>query len=624
VSRGCADISEFRSARPLCILPGHGMETRDLLLLIGFLRGGRVFPLAASQREMPIQRSIRLMYDTIAERERSLFGGAAPPIPGSERVPAEAPASSHGDLRRRGAVTAWSGDFLAWTSRIGEIPDPGVILCLMYEGSAADAALPIDVFAQTLRRYALRDPAMRATLDAHFEAAGTFVPPWLTPEVRRRRSQEAFDRAMKVAREQGFAAAAPLFEGVRGDRFAPAQIAIAVHELRELGDVESARGRLDEVLRVAPRNVAARMQRAQILAADAARRVDAAGDWLAVLRELARSDVTDPAHEVGDAARAGLWALNREFRNQPKLAAAAALVKQDPDRGFEALSRYVHTHPCAWDAQILLASVALARQSFELTVKLLADLRWLHVDNPNPHFVYGQALASRGDAEAAAPALEHAARIAPSDADIAHWLAFARSKLAGASSAAPESVGVKVAHHVTRTLLLVMGFVRGGRVHPAVLTLHRVPGDVSLALVVQALAGQEQRRFGDTGVPSGQPGSVPPASAEPPSGVAHDDGEIELRAVSERVVLLDRGGARLSVEQLVGDVPDPGVVVALLYEAVSRGPGGRLEHAPPPAECRDTLAAITSADTEISARLRRHLESAEATMMARLELGAVT
>ena len=43
-------------------------------------------------------------------------------------------------------------------------------------------------------------------------------------------------------------------------------------------------------------------------------------------------------------------------------------------RHVEAVSRYVHTHPCAWDAQVLLASMALGRQSFELTVKLLA---WL-------------------------------------------------------------------------------------------------------------------------------------------------------------------------------------------------------------------------------------------------------
>src|SRR5262249_13164494 len=147
------------------------------------------------------------------------------------------------ELRRRAALTSWYGDFLAPTSRIGELADPGVLLCLLYEGPVADAALPIDVFAQTLRRFALRDGALRARFGEHVERAGTFVPPWLSPEHRRQRSQEAFDRAMKVAREQGFAAAVPLFEGVRGDSFAPAQIAIAVHELRDMRDAESALSR---------------------------------------------------------------------------------------------------------------------------------------------------------------------------------------------------------------------------------------------------------------------------------------------------------------------------------------------------------------------------------------------
>src|SRR5262249_39968666 len=133
-------------------------------------------------------------------------------------------------LRARAAVTAWSGDPLAWNARIGEVPDPGVLLCLLYDVPAADAALPIDVFAQTLRRFSLRESALRARFEEHVDRAGTFVPPWLSPEVRRQKSQHAFDRAMKAAREQGFAHAAPLFEGVRGECFAPAQIAIAVYE----------------------------------------------------------------------------------------------------------------------------------------------------------------------------------------------------------------------------------------------------------------------------------------------------------------------------------------------------------------------------------------------------------
>ena len=68
------------------------------------------------------------------------------------------------------------------------------------------------------------------------------------------------------------------------------------------------------------------------------------------------------------------------------------------------------------DAQGLLASLALSRQSFELTIKLLADVRWLYARDPNPHFVYGQAQASKGNTEEAVAALEHAARIAPTDA----------------------------------------------------------------------------------------------------------------------------------------------------------------------------------------------------------------
>ena len=587
------------------------MDTRDLLLLIGFLRGGRMFPAAVPQRELPAARSLRHVLDAIADQERQLFGGplSTPAGPRSMASPTSVtePASvsysaDHADLRRRTAMTAWTGDFLAPTSRIAEVPDPGVLLCLLYDGPVVDAALPIDVFAQTLRRYALRDPTLRARFDEHVQQAGTFVPPWLSPEVRRQRSQQAFDRAMKVAREEGFAAAAPLFEGVRGDLFAPAQIAIAVHELRELGDGESALGRLDEVVRIAPRNVAARMARAQVLMADAGRRVDAAADYLTVLRELRRAitgSAVGPTDEVQAAAREGLWALHREYGNPRKLETAATLARADPPRGFEAVSRYVHTHPCAWDAQVLLASLALQRESFDLTIKLLGSVRWLFPDEPNPHFVYGQALASKGDAKAAVRALEHAAGLAPGDADIARWLTFSRDKLRGLGE--PASIAIKVAHHVTRTLMLLVGFVRAGRVSPAAMALHKVPGEVSLELVVQALAGQEQRRFGD--------GASPPAI-----------GEAELATVRERVVLLDDVGNRLGVDQLVGDVPDPGVLIALLYEAVRRDAAGRPAPDPTPAECRAALAAMAQTDTEISAKLERHRRSDDATLMARLDL----
>src|SRR5262249_53514422 len=135
--------------------------------------------------------------------------------------------------------------------------------------------------------------------------------------------------------------------------------------------------------------------------------------------------------------------------------------------------------------------------------------------------------------------------------------------------------------------------------HSAVLTLHRVPGDVSLALVVQALAGQEQRRFG---------------------GGADAGAEIDLSAASERTVLLDYTGARLAVESLVGDVVDPGVVTALLYESVGRDAAGRTTYDPPPEESNRMLHTVAQVDTEISSKLLRHLRSADATLMARLDL----
>jgi tetratricopeptide (TPR) repeat protein len=574
------------------------METRDLLLLIGFLRGGKMFPVAVPQRGLPASRSLRLLFAFIAEEEHRLFG---PPAASGIADPQ----TDRDELRARTALTAWSGDYLQPNTRIGEVPDPGVLLCLLYEGPAADAALPIDVFAQTLRRFALRDPAIRPRLDEHLDQAGTFVPPWLDPALRRQRSQEAFDRAMKMAREQGFSAAAPLFEAVRGDCFAPAQIAVALHE-REIGDVEAALSRLDEVVRVCPRNVAARMQRAQLLRQDPARAVDAAGDWLTVLREVARapydavtvSAATAPiseapvSREVHAAAAEGLWELCREFGNPGKRDAAFALAKADPQRGFEAVSRYVHTHPCAWDAQLLLASLALARQSFDLTIKLLVGVRWLFPGDPNPHFVYGQALAVKGDHDAAVQALSHAAALAPDDPDIAHWLAFSTEKLAPQAGA---QAGVAIAHHVTRTLLLLVGFVRAGRTFPAALLLRKVGGDVSLAIVVSALAAQEQRRFGD---------GLAPIT------------EVDTAAAAARAVLLDYAGARLSPDQLVGDVPDPGVLIALLYDA----PPALSPAAPPPSEVRAGLLTVVRVDREISSKLEKHLASPESTLMARLEL----
>lgn len=561
------------------------MGTRDLLLLIGFLRNGKMFPTALSFKTLPVQRSLKPVLEGMADQERALFGKAAG-------------VGDREDLRRRAALTSWSGEALAVGMRIGEIPDPGVVLCLLYDVPANEAPLPVDIFAQTLRRYAIRDAQLRARFEQHVDESGTYVPAWLSPEVRRQKSQEAFEAAMKVAREHGFAHAAPLFEGVRGDSFAPAQVAIAVYELRELGDVESAQRRLDEVIRVAPRNVAARMQRAQVLVGDSGRQVEAAADYLVVLREIARPDTQDASREVREVACEGLWALHREFANSAELDAAVQLSRQDPTRGFEVLSRYVHTHPCSWDAQARLASLALSQQRFDLTVKLLSQVRWLFADDPNPHFVYGQALASLGKLEPARAALAYAAALGPSDHEIGRWLAFVQRKLASEQVVSTRAPSVSVADHVARSLLLLLGIVRDGRLHASATVLNRLPGDVALAFVLQSIAAQEQRRFG--------------AEETPRS-------ESDLRDVSERCLIKDLAGETLSVDQTVGDVPDPGILVVLLHASVGRDEAGRpvfeLRHA----NWREALLGMVRQDLDMANKLDRHLKSTDASIKARLD-----
>ena len=566
-----------------------------------------MFPSGLARRGLGEDRSLATLFEPLAEHEAAVFG---PPPRGID--PAE--------LRRRTTLCDWSGEEIAPASRIGEVPDPGVVLCLVYDAKGAEATLPAPVFAQTLRRFALRDPALRARFEQHVAEAGTFVPPWLSPEVHRQKSQEAFDRAMKVAREQGFAVAAPLFEGVRGECFARAQLAIALYELRDLGDLEAALARLGEVVRVAPRDVAARMQRANILLRDPGRKVEASTDYLAVLRELARQDgegasAAAPGPEsrvaprasngVRDAALEGLWALHAEFADPVQLEAAVALARQDAERGFEALSRYVHTHPCAWDAQTKLAALALTRQRFDLTIKLLSGVRWLFPDDPNPHFFYGQALAKKGSTEGALAALEHALRLSPGDADVRKWLTFVQKQLSEEQADDHTAESVAITHHLVRSLLLIVGFVRGGQVQPSAVALHRIPGDVSLALVVQALAAHEQRRFG-------------PSSSAPPAATSNT----ELQRVAERSALLDYAGERLTIDNTIGDVPDPGVIVALLYETAARDATGRLALSPPPAECRRILLEQAGRDGDIAAKLEKHLASPEARLLARLDLGA--
>lgn len=382
-------------------------------------------------------RSLRVAAEALAQQELTLNARSGPADTTFDQDP----------IRLRSALTSWSGNELATGTRVGEVPDPGVLLGLVSEGPIASAPLPVDIAAQTLRRYTIRVPVLKDRFDDHVNRAGTFVPPWLRPDERRQKSQEAFDAAMKVAREQGFAAAAALFEGIRGDCFPEAQTAMAVFELRELGDSQGALRRLGEVLRAAPGNVAARILRAKTLAADPGRLVEAASDFLGVLRELARADRQGseasirPAREIRGEAIEGLWKLHGAFADPPALAAALALAERDPARGFEALWRYVHTHPCAWDAQAHLGTIALSARRFEVTTRMLGNVRWLFPEDPNPHFVYGQALASQGRARAAVPALELAARLSPGDADIARWLAFAREQAAaaGEGEAGPPS-----------------------------------------------------------------------------------------------------------------------------------------------------------------------------------------
>ncbi len=406
-----------------------------------------MFPVALPCRELPAQRSLRVLYDAIAEQESALFhqddpgplpaprdrdGVTEPELPNPLTGGSSTHARSACALRGHGLVRGLPRLDLAHRrgprSRRGALPD---VRGARGRRGAADRRLRPD--AAPLR--AARSHHARRSFDGHVDQAGTFVPPWLSPEVRRLRSQEVFDRAMRVAREQGFAAAAPLFEGVRGDCFAPAQIAIAVHELRELGDTESALGRLDEVMRVAPRNVAARMQRAQILGGRRqpprrrrrrlARRAARAGE-----RQRRRAQ-----RRRGERAPIRRWAsLVQRERGRPRRAVGAAPRVRQPAQargrrgagpaGHRARVRgglALRAHP-----PVRLGRARAPRPRSRSRGRASSSpssssrsVRWLYATDPNPHFVYGQALASRGDIEAALPALEHAARMAPDDAEIA-------------------------------------------------------------------------------------------------------------------------------------------------------------------------------------------------------------
>jgi tetratricopeptide (TPR) repeat protein len=555
-------------------------------------------------------RSLRVAHQAMAEQERALYpdGGDA-----ERTLDAE-------DTRRRSALTSWSGQELSASTRVGEVPDPGVLLGVLSEGPIAAAPLPIDIAAQTLRRFTVRSPELKARFDEHVDRAGTYMPAWLPPDERRQKSQEAFDAAMKVAREQGFATAAAIFEGIRGESYPEAQIAVAVYELRELRETASALRRLGDVLRVAPGNVAARMLRAKALMEDPGRLVEAASDLLVVLRELSEADrepapasalaTNRPAREIRDQAIEGLWALHRSFAAPAELDEALALVQRDPARGFEALWKYVHAHPCAWDAQAHLGTLALAARRFEVTTRMLGNIRWLFPEDPNPHFVYGQALASQGRAKLAVQALELAAALSPDDADIAAWVSYAREQAilqaregeppAPIIPGVPAIRGAKsphVSHPMARSLLILVGLVKGGRVVPAAFLTPKLPGGFPFAFALHEL-GEVERRL------NAGPGA-PPARGPAPR-------------VADRCVLTDYQGNAVRTEGPIGEVPDPGVVVAILYAEPGRDAAGRPLFDPPPAQCRAALIRAVQGDSEVSSRLERHLASDEASVKSRL------
>jgi tetratricopeptide (TPR) repeat protein len=357
------------------------------------------------------------------------------------------------------------------------------------------------------------------------------------------------------------------------------------------------------------------MLRAKTLMRDPGRLVEAASDFLVVLRELGRSEgtarafagpvssfrldappgsglgggagVSPPARAVHQEATLGLWSLHRQFADARALDVALAVAKVDPARGFEALSRYVHTHPCAWDAQAHLGTLALAARRFDVTTKMLGNVRWLFPDDPNPHFVYGQALASQGRAHAAVAALEHAAALSPGDPDIAAWLGYAREQSAG-EPRSRRAKSIHLSHHVARSLLLRAGFVRAGRVSPAALATPKLPGDFPFAFALHEIAELEKQHGG--------------------AGVG----------VAGRCVLSDYSGAGVRAEGTIGEIPDPGVVVVLVYAEPWQDAAGRPFEGMSPAQCRASLLRAAQANSAISAALERHLASEEATIKARL------
>jgi hypothetical protein len=79
-------------------------------------------------------------------------------------------------------------------------------------------------------------------------------------------------------------------------------------------------------------------------------------------------------------------------------------------------------------------------------------------------------------------------------------------------------------------------------------------------------------------------------------------------------------GDVLHADQTVGDVADPGVVLVLLYPLVQRDDTGRLSFDPPLDQSRQALLSMVHQDSDLAAKLDRHLRSPDATLKARLDL----
>ena len=93
------------------------------------------------------------------------------------------------------------------------------------------------------------------------------------------------------------------------------------------------------------------------------------------------------------------------------------------------------------------------------------------------------------------------------------------------------------------------------------------------------------------------------------------DGDIDARLAAERTVLIDWEGEVLSHDMTVGDIRDPGVLCAIVYD-----PASRAEGAPEPAECCAMLLDLVRADHDLAGKLERHMSSPDATLKQRLDL----